>query len=108
MLEVDPTSLRVRDGTGGMQPLGYEDKASIEQTIDDEVLLRKEHRVPVDLGAEADGGRISVEGELTLVGETRPIAFDLAVGDGGKAQRQRRRDAEQLGNDALLGLCSEL
>ena len=44
VLEVDPTSLRVRDGTGGMQPLGYEDKASIEQTIDDEVLLRKRSR----------------------------------------------------------------
>ena len=40
-LDVDPTSLRVRDGTGGMQPLGYEDKANIEQTINDEVLLRR-------------------------------------------------------------------
>ena len=32
------TSLRVREGTGGMQPLEDEDKASIEPTIDDEVL----------------------------------------------------------------------
>ena len=31
-----------------------------------------------------DDGPINVEGELTLVGETRPIAFALAVGDGGK------------------------
>src|SRR5688572_19213595 len=37
-LDVDPTSLRVREGTGGMQPLGRDDKASIETTIDDEVL----------------------------------------------------------------------
>ena len=29
---------RAREGTGGMQPLGRDDKASIETTIDDEVL----------------------------------------------------------------------
>ena len=82
-LDVDPTSLRVRDGTGGMQPLGYEDKANIEQTINDEVLLRKgiEFR---STSVQADGGRLSVEGELTLAGETRPIAFDLAFADGGR------------------------
>ena len=83
VLEVDPTSLRVRDGTGGMQPLGYEDKASIEQTIDDEVLLRRNIEFR-STSVESADGRISVEGELTLVGETRPIAFDLAVGDGGR------------------------
>src|SRR6266566_2058284 len=38
VLDADATSLRVRDGTGGMQPLGDDDKANIEQTIDDEVL----------------------------------------------------------------------
>ena len=82
VLDVDPTSLRVRDGTGGMQPLGYEDKASIEQTIDDEVLLRREIAFR-STSMQADGGRLSVEGELTLAGETRPIAFDL-VADGGR------------------------
>ena len=82
VLEVDPTSLRVRDGTGGMQPLGYEDKASIEQTIDDEVLMRREI-VFRSTSVQADDGRLSVEGELTLADETRPIAFDLAA-DGGR------------------------
>ena len=31
----------------------------------------------------AAGGRLNVQGELTLVGETRPVAFDLVVGDDG-------------------------
>jgi superoxide dismutase, Fe-Mn family len=85
VLVVDPTSLRVREGTGGMQPLGYEDKASIEQTIDDEVLKHMGIEFRATSVQEADGGRrISVEGNLTLAGETRPIAFDLAVGDGGR------------------------
>ena len=30
----------------------------------------------------AGGSRLSVRGDLTLLGETRPIAFDLLVGDG--------------------------
>ena len=33
--------------------------------------------------SEPDGSRIRVEGDLTLVGRTEPIAFDLAVGDDG-------------------------
>ena len=85
VLDADATSLRVREGTGGMQALGDDDKASIEETIDDEVLKRKgiEFRSTA-VQTAADGSRISVQGELTLVGETRPIAFDLAVGDDGK------------------------
>src|SRR4030095_15507017 len=38
VLDVDPTSLPVREGTGGMQALGADDKANIETTIGDEVL----------------------------------------------------------------------
>ena len=40
-LDVDAASLRVLEGTGGMQALGDDDKANIEKTIDDEVLKRK-------------------------------------------------------------------
>ena len=37
-LSADPRSLRVLEGTGGMQALDDDDRAGIEQTIDDEVL----------------------------------------------------------------------
>ena len=85
VLEADPTSLRVREGTGGMQPLGYEEKANIEQTIDEEVLRRMNIEFRSTSVRVADGGsRMGVEGELTLAGETRPIAFDLAVREGRK------------------------
>ena len=40
-LTVDGGSLRVHEGKGGMQALGEDDKADIEQTIDDEVLKRE-------------------------------------------------------------------
>jgi polyisoprenoid-binding protein YceI len=85
VLDADATSLRVREGTGGMQALGDDDKASIQQTIDDDVLKRKgiEFRSTA-VQASADGSRISVQGELTLVGKTCPIGFDLTVGDDGR------------------------
>ncbi|HEY5059012.1 MAG TPA: YceI family protein [Gaiellaceae bacterium] len=82
VLDADPTSLRVREGTGGMQALGDDDKANIEQTIGDEIL--KGHRIEFrSTAAQIDGSRIGVQGELTLVGATAPIAFDLTHGAGG-------------------------
>ncbi len=83
-LTADAGSLRVHQGTGGMQALGDDDKASIQQTIDDEV-LKREHIVFHSTWVQSvtDGGRFRVQGDLTLVGKTQPIEFDLAVGDDG-------------------------
>lgn len=85
VFDADATSLRVREGTGGMQELGDDDKASIEQTIDDEVLKRMDIQFrSTAVQTAADGTRMSVQGELTLVGEARPMAFDLTVGEDGR------------------------
>ncbi len=83
VLEADARSLRVREGAGGMQALGDDDKANIEQTIDDEILKGQgiEFR---STAVHADGNTLSVQGELTLGGQTRPLAFDLAVGADGR------------------------
>ena len=77
-IDVDPTSLRVRDSAGGMQPLGDEDKESIRQTIDEEVLKRMaiEFR---STAVEISDGAIDVRGDLTLAGHVHPLAFDLSV-----------------------------
>ena len=83
-LDADATSLRVQEGTGGMQALGEDDKASIEQTIGDEILT--DARIAfrsTAVHAADDGSRLSVEGELTLASKTAPIAFELAVGADG-------------------------
>jgi len=85
VLDADATSLRVREGIGGMQALGDDDKANIAQTIDDVVLTGQ----PIEFRSAtvetvADGSRIGVQGELTLAGKAAPIAFDLTVGGDGK------------------------
>jgi hypothetical protein len=80
-LDADAASLRVREGTGGMKALDDDDLANIEQTIDDEVLLRRDIRFR-STAVERDGDALAVRGDLTLVGETRPIAFDLTLAGG--------------------------
>ena len=66
-----------------MQSLGDDDKADIRTTIDDDVL---KGRAIAFRSTEVTGadGRLSVQGELTLAGTTRPLAFDLALGDDGR------------------------
>lgn len=86
-LVADATSLRVQSGHGGIQALGEDDKASIHKAIDDDVLKRQDitfrsTRVQSD-GDAGDGSRLKVQGDLTIVGTTQPINFELAVGDDG-------------------------
>jgi polyisoprenoid-binding protein YceI len=85
VLDADATSLRVRQGTGGMQALGEDDKASIQETIDDDVLKRQPIAFrSTSVAPAADGGRLTVQGELTLVGTARPIELDMTVGADGQ------------------------
>jgi polyisoprenoid-binding protein YceI len=81
VVRADGGSLKVRQGTGGMQALDDDDKASIEQTIDDEVLRRDQITFrSTDVVAAGDGLRVT--GDLTLLGHTAPLALDVAVNDG--------------------------
>jgi len=81
-LEADSGSLRVVEGTGGMQKLDDGDRSGIKQTIDEEVLMRGAIRFSSS-EVSGDDGRYTVRGDLTLGEATHPIAFDLAVsGDG--------------------------
>jgi hypothetical protein len=83
-LDVDAGSLRVLEGTGGMQALGDDDKANIEKTIDDEVLKRKAITFrSTEVQSAADGAGLSVQGDLTLLGRSHPLAFEVAVAEGG-------------------------
>jgi hypothetical protein len=84
-LAADSTSLRVIEGTGGMQALGDDDIAKIHQTIDDEVLLRQDIRFRSTRVETGQGGNLlHVEGDLELVLRIQPIAFDLAIDDAGE------------------------
>ena len=81
-LSADSNSLRVVEGSGGMQELGPDDIANIEQTIDDEVLEGREITFR-STTVTADGDRIRVEGELGIGERRGQIAFELEVGEAG-------------------------
>jgi polyisoprenoid-binding protein YceI len=84
-LDADATSLRVRSGTGGVQALGDDEKASIAASIDDDVLRRRDIAFRSTSAVLTGGGdRVSVEGELELVGLTRPLGFELAIDEAGR------------------------
>jgi hypothetical protein len=79
-LEADGASLKVIEGSGGMQALQDEDKENIEQTIDDEVLERQVITFrSTRMQPSSDAAGLKIEGELTLNGATRPLSFDLAL-----------------------------
>ncbi|MGB0095501.1 MAG: YceI family protein [Solirubrobacteraceae bacterium] len=83
-LTADARSLRVREGTGGIQALGEDDKDGIRQTIEEEVLRHpviefRSHAVE----ANGDGDRLHVHGELDLAGRASPITFELMIGEDG-------------------------
>jgi polyisoprenoid-binding protein YceI len=79
-VSVDPGSLRVLDGTGGVQDLGEDDKANINKTIVDEVLkgIAIEFR---SSQVQMDGGVCHIQGELELGKKRAPLTFDLTLGD---------------------------
>ena len=82
-LMADSRSLRVVDGSGGISPLGDDEKSGIEQTIDDEVL----EGLPIRFrssAAQVAGSRIDVQGELELMKVRHPIEFALNIGDDGR------------------------
>ena len=84
-LSADPRSLHVREGLHGLKPLSDKDRAEIRKNIDEKVLgahsitLRSGH-----LELAGDGNRLSVHGNLTMAGNTRPISAQLDVDPGGR------------------------
>ena len=77
-LTADARSFRVVTGSGGIKPLGDDEKAGIAQTIDEEVLEGGNIAYRSSSVSEREGG-YDVEGELDLLGVRRPLAFSLSL-----------------------------
>lgn len=81
-LHADPRSLYPRDGVRGIKPLTDKDRDEIVKNIDGKVLGGD----PIDFrssAVEATGGGLSVRGELTMHGQSRPASFELGIGGDG-------------------------
>jgi polyisoprenoid-binding protein YceI len=77
-ISADGGSLRVEEGSGGVQALSDAQKTEIEQTVDNDV-LKGELISFESKSVHADGDSLRVEGDLTLHGTTRPLSFGVAM-----------------------------
>ncbi len=82
-LTADPGSLRVREGSGGIQALGEEERSGIEQRIEEEVLKGTAIAFRSRSVRSGGDGRLSIQGVLELAGGINTIEFELDVGDDG-------------------------
>ncbi len=79
-LTADGSSLTVREGSGGAKALSDDDKTDIQKTIDKDILKKKSVEFhSTDVTAAGDGGKLTVRGDLTLLGNTGPVDFTLDV-----------------------------
>src|SRR3954451_23756961 len=82
-LSADSRTFRVVEGTGGVMPLGDEEREAIPKTIDEDVLKGE----PIEFrstNVAVAGARIDVRGDLDLFRSARPVAFTLERGDDGR------------------------
>ena len=73
----------MRSGERGVKPLTDKDRVEIRGNIDGKVLKGQ----PIafrSTSARDAGGSLTVEGELTMGGSTRPVTMALETGDGGR------------------------
>jgi YceI-like domain len=108
-LTVDPRSLDVREGLGGVKPLTDRDRAEIRRTIDDQVLGGR----PIEFRALAlsvpDGpGPLTVEGELTIAGSTKPLSARLDADPDGRISGTIRLTQSTWGIKPYRGLMGAL
>ena len=83
-MTADPRSLEVREGLRGVKPLTDKDRREIRKNIDEKILGgRPVHFRSSGVRLVDDGGRLTVEGELSMAGSARPLTAHLTVHEGG-------------------------
>jgi YceI-like domain len=108
-LHADARSLYPREGLRGVKPLTDKDRVEVRKNIDEKVLGGE----PIDFRSSAvepagDGGRMSVRGELTIRGQSRPAGFELSVGADGHVTGTARLVQSDWGIKPYRGLMGAL
>jgi polyisoprenoid-binding protein YceI len=81
-LNVDPSGIEVREGTGGAKPLGDKDKADIKKSMKDKILGSSQISFESS-DVKVDNGSMNVSGNLNVAGSSNSINVPLTVGDDG-------------------------
>jgi len=80
---VAATSLVVVDSSGGVKPLGDEDRKEIVRNINDKILLTTKYPDITfrSTAIKGESGTFTVAGDLTITGTTRPTNLAVMVGE---------------------------
>jgi polyisoprenoid-binding protein YceI len=80
----DVQSLEVREAVGGAKPLSNSDRADIKKNIEKILGTRRYSEIAFRSTAvkPAAGNRLTIAGELTIKGVTRPADLELTINDG--------------------------
>jgi YceI-like protein len=106
-LGADAGSLAVRQGLHGVKPLSERDRGEISRNIDEKVLLRRPIAFESTAVAHGDG-RLSVSGELTMAGTTRPATVELSMSEDGRAEAKLALTQSSWGIKPYRGLMGAL
>jgi polyisoprenoid-binding protein YceI len=108
-LNADARSLYPREGLRGVKPLTDKDRAEIRKNINQKVLGGEPISFRSTAVEAADGGgRLSVRGELTIRGRSRPAGFELSVGADGHVTGTAQLVQSEWGIKPYRGLIGAL
>jgi polyisoprenoid-binding protein YceI len=108
-LHADARSLYPREGLRGVKPLTDKDRDEVRKNIDEKVLGGEPISFRSSAVEAADGGGLlSVRGELTIRGQSRPAGFELSVGADGHVTGTARLVQSEWGIKPYRGLMGAL
>jgi polyisoprenoid-binding protein YceI len=107
-LHVDARSLYPREGLRGVKPLTDTDRDEVRKNIDEKVLGAEPISFRSSAVEAAGDGRLQVRGELTIRGRSRPVDFELSVGDDGRVTGTAQLVQSEWGIKPYRGLMGAL
>lgn len=106
-LAADAHSLKVLEGRNGLKPLSDRDRTEILKNIDQKIL----HGQPIafrSTAVERDDDRLTVKGDLTMAGTTRPASFELMLTPAGRVSATLALTQSEWGITPYRGLLGAL
>ena len=107
-LHADARSLYPREGLRGVKPLTDKDRDEVVKNIDEKVLGGEPISFRSSTVEAAGDGRLSVRGELTIRGQSRPAVFELSVGADGHVTGSAQLVQSEWGIKPYRGLMGAL
>lgn len=104
---IDPNSLEIVDSRGGAKPLDAGDKQKIKEGLSKTLNTSRHNEITfASTGVSGNPPQLSLKGDLSVAGQTRPVNLALTVDDDGRAHGTTSFQQTQFGIkpfSAMLG-----